>query len=195
MIDAHVIRYHSLSKPELFERCADSLRHPKVNIHVVTGRKDPHFGELRVQGFSKGRNKYVTFLDDDDYLYPGAVDTILDAIGDNDFAISAYSIDGNFPEVGIIPDSLNYSIARKRLRYFQGFKIVKRKVVEQYYPILNKTRYMEDAILWLALTKHHTGTIVKEQLLHRSLHGGNATTTLPIRDFKRNNLRNLTNLL
>jgi glycosyltransferase involved in cell wall biosynthesis len=174
MIDIHVIRYHSLAKPEWFERCAQSLAHPKVRIHEVIGNSDPHFGQLRVEGFKQGDGEYVSFIDDDDYLLPGAVDTQLDRIKDNDFIISGYSIEGD-TKAGVIPSSTDFNVAKKRLYYFQGFKLIKRSVVEKYYGLLERCRVVEDALLWLALAKNHKGTISPEFLLHRVIHGRNAT--------------------
>jgi len=194
MVDIHVIRYHSLRKPELFERCASSLQHPKVKIYEIEGYENPHFGKLRVQGFSKGNSEYVSFVDDDDYLYPNAVDEILNTIGDADYAISGYSLNRG-PFASIQPHSLEFSVAKSRPYYIQGFKIIKRSVVEKYYNALEKVDFLEDVFLWLALSKNHRGVIVNKILLHRELHDSNASFQSNSRNISKADFNRLLELL
>lgn len=174
MIDIHIIRYHSLSKPEWFDRCVASVTHPKTAVHVINGTPKPHFGKLRVDAFKKGSGEFVSFIDDDDYLLPNAVDVQLKNIKDADFIISGYLIEGGL-KASVTPSTLDYKIARKRLYYFQGFKLIRRKVVEKYYDILKDCEIFEDALLWCILTKKHKGVITTEPLLYRTEHSANVS--------------------
>lgn len=175
MIDVHVIRYHSLSNPELFDRCINSLKHPLVSVHEIAGYKNPHFGKLRVEGFSKGSGEYVSFLDDDDYLEPGAIDRGLEVIGTADYLLSGYRIHGCLNKYGVIPEIVAPDLVFKRLPYIQGFKLVKRSVVEKCYELLNQFEVLEDCVLLALLSKYYQGVVVPDLLLNRTLHSSNAT--------------------
>lgn len=76
LIDVHVLkRPEALTPPRLKhqydqwrEQCVDSLPSDVINVHMVEGRYTSNFLELRKEAYRYGTSKYVSFINDDDYL-------------------------------------------------------------------------------------------------------------------------------
>ena len=70
LLDVHMIIVPS-DKAELLGRCLDSLSLEPIQLHIVDGIVGD-LGEGRVKAFKRGENKYVGWVDPDDYIVPGA---------------------------------------------------------------------------------------------------------------------------
>lgn len=78
MIDVHVLT-HSKTRSEWLDRCLNSMRDQPCVVHVIEGvERDIAAG--RRMGFTAGSQEYVSFVDSDDYVLPGAFDAALEAL-------------------------------------------------------------------------------------------------------------------
>lgn len=76
MIDVHVLTYSGTVQPWL-DQCLESLsREPNLTVHVVQG-DEGNVGAGRARGYRLGTNPYVSYVDSDDYILPGAIDACL----------------------------------------------------------------------------------------------------------------------
>ena len=82
-IDVHLITHN---EPQWqIDRCLESLKDEPVTLHIVQGFYEwpPYQG--RALGYSKGTAPYVSYVDPDDYLVPGAFTKLLTAIESGDY--------------------------------------------------------------------------------------------------------------
>ena len=78
MIDVHVLT-HSKTKREWLDQCLGSLLGEPCTVHVLQGvERDIKVG--RHAAFQLGTHDYVSFVDSDDYVLPGAVGKVLEAL-------------------------------------------------------------------------------------------------------------------
>lgn len=83
LIDVHMIIYDESNCQ--VDRCLQSLKDEPINLHFVEGRKEwPPF-EGRARGFAMGSAPYVSYVDPDDTLVPGAFEKLLAAISAGDY--------------------------------------------------------------------------------------------------------------
>lgn len=85
MIDVHVLT-HSGTKPEWLDQCLESLAAQPCTVHVVQG-VERNIAAGREMGFGLGTHPFVTFVDSDDYVLPGAMEAMCEALQGNDAAV------------------------------------------------------------------------------------------------------------
>ena len=85
MIDVHVLT-HSATRPEWLAQCLESLASEPCTVHVVSGTEGC-IAAGRARGFALGEHPYVTYVDSDDYVLPGAMAAMCAALGHNDAAV------------------------------------------------------------------------------------------------------------
>ncbi len=68
--DVHIITLENERKDWL-QQCLSSLETEPVDIHIIQGTKG-HIGKGRAAGFAAGDSPFVSFVDPDDYVHPGA---------------------------------------------------------------------------------------------------------------------------
>lgn len=88
----HPIDCHILIDPareHFHAACLASLAKEPVNIHALPAVFG-HTGRGRMAGFSLGSAPYVSFVDDDDVVIPGAYQACIDSLDANPAAIGAY---------------------------------------------------------------------------------------------------------
>lgn len=79
MIDIHVLTY-SGTQPQWLEQCLESITSQSgATLHVVQG-DEGNVGSGRARAYLLGEHEYVGYVDSDDYLLPGAVETCLEAM-------------------------------------------------------------------------------------------------------------------
>jgi glycosyltransferase involved in cell wall biosynthesis len=83
MIDVHMIVY---DEPQWqIDRCLESLKDEPITLHVIPGVEERRYkvcGPVigRREGFSRGSAPFVSFVDPDDWIEPGAFGFLLDEI-------------------------------------------------------------------------------------------------------------------
>jgi len=81
-----------MAKPGWLSECIASIADAidqspfPVELHIVNGTKG-HIGKGRAEGYAQGCHPYVTFVDDDDFLLPGAFAQMAEAIKFNPEAV------------------------------------------------------------------------------------------------------------
>lgn len=97
MIDVHVLT-HSGTRREWLDQCLASLAAEPCTVHVVEG-VEGNIAAGRERGFALGKHPYVTFVDSDDYVLPGAMQAICAALDEGHAAVVAQELelhDGQF---------------------------------------------------------------------------------------------------
>lgn len=89
MIDVHVAVMTG-DNSEWKRQCLESLQNEPCHVHIVDGEAD-HVGIARLRGFSRGTQEYVSFVDPDDYVIPGAIRACVDRLDRNPQACGAYT--------------------------------------------------------------------------------------------------------
>lgn len=85
-LDVYVLVY-SGTRADWLEQCLASIRHQPCNLHVVQGVE----GDIpagRAIGFGTGTAPYVTYVDCDDWLLPGALEAVTRHMNDGHQAIT-----------------------------------------------------------------------------------------------------------
>lgn len=78
MIDVHVLT-HSGTRADWLDQCLESLAREPCLVHVVAG-VEGNIAAGREVGFGLGAQPFVTFVDSDDYVLPGAMDAMCEAL-------------------------------------------------------------------------------------------------------------------
>jgi glycosyltransferase involved in cell wall biosynthesis len=76
-IDVHVI-FQAGKSSTLYDRCVDSIPE-NVNLHTVYDSRNQSTIVNRNLGFARGSSEWVSYVDYDDYLEPGAFDLLYEA--------------------------------------------------------------------------------------------------------------------
>lgn len=80
-VDVHVLLHHSAANPQWLEQCLESMRDEPVNVYLVSS-DSRNVGALRADAFALGTAPFLSFIDDDDWVAPGAFEACLDALRD-----------------------------------------------------------------------------------------------------------------
>lgn len=78
MIDVHMILLGD-ENTEWLAQMIQSLANEPIALHIVRGEFG-HIGKWRAEGFSRGSNPYVCYVDPDDYVLPGAFGACMAAL-------------------------------------------------------------------------------------------------------------------
>jgi len=89
LVDTHVLVHHSLRHPGWLEQCLASMAGEPTNVELVYS-DETSVGALRAAAFARGSAPFLSFIDDDDWVAPGAFQACLDAIND-DSIVGAYT--------------------------------------------------------------------------------------------------------
>ena len=78
MIDVHVLT-HEGTRPDWLAECLRSLESEPCTVHLVdnTGRK---VGPGRTAGYKMGVHPLVSYVDSDDFVFPGAMQAVIDGL-------------------------------------------------------------------------------------------------------------------
>lgn len=83
LIDVHLITHN---EPQWqLDRCLDSLKSEPINLRIFQGFDEWPPIQGRALGYSKGTAPYVSYVDPDDYIVPGAFTKLLTAIQSGDY--------------------------------------------------------------------------------------------------------------
>jgi glycosyltransferase involved in cell wall biosynthesis len=96
---------------EMIEECLKSVTgqdYKDIELLVI---RDEGTGaaKARNKGLEKATGEYVCFVDSDDYLSPGAISLMVEAIGDADMVIGGFRKFGNFETVVSEPRRVKWS--------------------------------------------------------------------------------------
>lgn len=157
MIDVHIIVGEH--EPWL-NQCLGSLENEPIKIWTVK-RIEGDLSKAREIGFSKGSSEYVSFVDPDDYVIPGAFQICLDALESNPDCVGVYTSDELIDEQG---NHISYGWALDQKPFDEiGFppeltagihhlRVFRRSAVEKCLPL--KTKRVPEPLLNLEIQQH-----------------------------------------
>lgn len=88
-VDVHVLSY--LGRPEWLDQCLASLAAEPCATHVVEGGFPDSIGAARAFAFTLGDAEFVSFIDDDDHVVPGAMQACIDYLGAHPECVGVYT--------------------------------------------------------------------------------------------------------
>ncbi len=119
-----------------------------------------HIGVNRARGFSLGGSAYVSFVDDDDIVVPGAYPACLNALAINPGAVGAYSdeliIDDSGGTIGNgISTGVDWSITRQicMMPLIHHGVVMRRSAVMPILPEISRWPHFPEQVLFGLLAK------------------------------------------
>lgn len=88
-VDVHVL-FLPETDQTLWGRCQESLKGEPVNLIMTEGIRG-HVGKARAKGFLLGDSPYVSFIDPDDLVVPGAFDACIETLEANPNACGTFT--------------------------------------------------------------------------------------------------------
>lgn len=118
MLDVHILQHPEYRRWKV-GRCLESCHSDRAHVHLLEGYPD-HIGRGRVEGFSRGTQPFVTYVDDDDMLVPGTLDILVGLLEQTPVAAMAYVFNTREDEHTQIPPAR--TSAKYRITTKQKFK-------------------------------------------------------------------------
>lgn len=134
--DVHVLTLETDNKDWL-NQCLSSLEPEPVNVHLIPGIVG-HIGKGRAAGFSAGSSPFVSFVDSDDYVMPGAFKRAVDKLESNPNLSAVCSAEQVMDEDGNVTKQNKYSndydelTQGQFLLYVHHLVVLRRSAIEQY---------------------------------------------------------------
>ncbi len=157
-IDVHVLKIPSTDNA-LWEQCQQSLRGEPINLHVVDGVIG-HIGRARYNGYSKGESPYISCVDPDDIVIPGAFEACLEALENRPEACGVFTdeliIDqfGKVIKPGIWSETNWNPLLQLEPKYLHHIFVMRRSFVEKLHLELLKWPVLADYVLKCLITKY-----------------------------------------
>ena len=157
-VDVHCIHLPT-TDGELWDKCQASLVGEPIHLHLVQGTEG-HTGKGRVNGFNQGDSPYVSCVDPDDIVLPGAFQACLDALEEHPEACGAYTdellIDsrGKVIGKGIWSGEPWNPLLQLEPKYLHHIYVMRRCYVQKYFLEMLKWPKMCEYILKCLLTAH-----------------------------------------
>jgi hypothetical protein len=89
-VDTHVLVYHSRQRKAWLEQCLASLENEPTNV-LVLDHPTNSVGEARAIAMREGDAPYLSFVDDDDWVMPGAFAACLAPLEADNGLVGAYT--------------------------------------------------------------------------------------------------------
>lgn len=157
-VDVHCLHIPSTDM-NLWKECQSSLLGEPINLHIVQGIVG-NIEEGRVKGFRIGNSPYVSFVDPDDIVLPGAFASCIEALEKNKELCGAFTdellINGNGDTTskGIWSGKPWHPLKQLDQRYLHHVTVMRRCYVEKYYDDLILLRHLGEYILKALITEH-----------------------------------------
>lgn len=88
-VDTHVLVHNSIENPAWLEQCLASLEGEPTNVQIVRS-ESRNVGALRAAAHRAATAPLLSFVDDDDWVLPGAFQACIDALENPDL-VGAYT--------------------------------------------------------------------------------------------------------
>ena len=157
-VDTHILMLPDTSR-EWWEQCQESLATEPVNIHTIKG-VEGHIGKGRMLGFARGDSPYVSCVDPDDIVVPGAFRACIEALELNPHLCGAYTdevlIDDNGEELepGIWSGREWNPLLQLEPKYLHHIFVMRREFVNYHLNELSKWPVMAEYVLKCLLVQH-----------------------------------------
>lgn len=145
MIDVHVLTLPN-DRQDWFKQCMMSLKDEPVNVHILDGVVG-NIGQARVNGFTQGDAKFVSYVDPDDYVLPGGFAAGIQALEENPSIPCAYTYEYR---LGINESIRSYNSFHRAPHHLLMFR---RELIERYFSELVMQKYTPEPWLLRQLGK------------------------------------------
>jgi hypothetical protein len=157
-VDLYVLKWNSNDRPEWLKQCLDSLAGEPVNLGVFDGALE--IGKARAAAIREGAAPYVSFVDDDDWVEPGAIQKCVGFLEYNKSFVGTYT-DLNYRKMNgdlIRSSTKGIWCPRKQMMDMGGgsvghLSVFRRDAVTSFLPGLEKIGRIEDLWLYAMLAK------------------------------------------
>lgn len=150
-VDVHVLSY---SRPSGWLRqTLDSLEGEPCNTHIVVGGFHGSIGKARAYAFQLGQAEYVSFVDDDDIVLPGVMQSLVDYLDEHPDCVGVYTdlyhVNENSPGRRDLERKGPWRPMRQFLHCpeITHLKVMRREVVEEYLDEVAKWPTYEEYVL------------------------------------------------
>lgn len=155
-----------------------------MNVHVIPNTDS--VGSGRVLGFATGSAEFVAWLDSDDWLLPGAVESCLEVLVQRPDAVGAFTDevrmrDGVKVGAGESTGTGAWCPTRQltRISYARHLVVMRRAVVMPYLPIMAQHARLSEYVLRGLAVQHGPWLHVeRDGYVHRE-HDGNVSKVTP----------------
>jgi hypothetical protein len=186
-VDTHVLLMPDTHQ-RWWEECKASLREEPINLHETPGVKG-HIGKARANGFRQGTAPYVSCIDPDDLVIPGAFQACIDALEARPDACGAFTdellvdINGRTIKPGIWSREPWNPLLQLEPKYLHHIYVMRRSYVEPYLNELeDKWPSLADFILKGLICKHGPWIHVDRFGYKWRIHRTNNHKDFPIKD-------------
>lgn len=124
-----------------------------VNIQLIT-RANRGVSRTRNEGASYAQNEYILFIDADDYLVPGAINSfrfLIEQTENNGLIAMSYFEHKDISTARIIGDDVVRSYIDNEIKICVGSVILKRDIFFKYNGFNEQFSHGEDQLLWLTI--------------------------------------------
>lgn len=154
--DVHVLTQDASS--QYWDQCFTSLESEPVNVYRMAGIAG-HIGDARVQGFARGTAEYISFVDDDDYVLPGAFEACISFLDANPDYVGVGTRE--LVQPNIESEDLEESpmraveiTATKHVRALHHIVVMRRDVVQHHVSVMHRFQQLAERSLYIELLVH-----------------------------------------
>ena len=183
--DTHVILLPDTQK-EWWQACRQSMENEPIRIHEVEGAPG-HIGKGRAKGFALGDSPYVSCVDPDDLVVPGAFAACIEALERHPEACGAYTdeyhidADGKTIQKGLWSGREWNPLLQLEPRYLHHLFVMRRRFVAPHLQELSdKWPYLADFVLKGLLAAHGPWIHVDRFGYKWRIHGNTAHKKYPV---------------
>lgn len=155
-VDTHIL--HFSGKIAWLKQCIDSLKPEPTNVQLVVGGFPGSIGQARAYAFTLGSAEYVSFIDDDDYILPWAMQQCVDYLDASPDCVGVYTNRYHLHEDGRMdPEYLrpwHWRRMYSRISEVTHLKVMRRSAVMPYLDELKNWPTWEEYILCCLATQH-----------------------------------------
>jgi hypothetical protein len=185
IVDTHVILLPDTPR-DWWRQCRRSLEGEPIRLHEVEGVAG-HIGKGRAKGFRLGDAPYVSCVDPDDLVIPGAFAACIDALEKHPEACGAYTDElrmdreGNISGAGLWSGRPWNPLLQLEPEYLHHLFVIRRRYVEPHLAELaDKWPYLADFVLKGLLTAYGPWVHVDRFGYKWRLHGETAHKKFPV---------------
>lgn len=166
-VDTHVLLMPDTNR-QWWEECQVSFRHEPINLHLAEGVPG-HIGKARAKAYQLGNAPYLSFIDPDDLIVPGAFQACIDTLDAHPEACGAYTdevlIDpaGEHLGAGIWTGRLWNPLLMLEPKYMHHIIVMRREFVLRHLAEMEKWPNLAEFVLKGLLTQYgpwvHAGKV------------------------------------
>lgn len=185
-VDLHILTCERTTRRrEWLDQAVASCDGQPVALHLISNEIGT-IGEGRAIGLAEGSAEFVGWLDDDDWLLPGAVESCLAALADHSTAVGAFTDelryrDGVQVGIGEGNGTGPWCLTRQltRISYARHLVVMRRTAVMPFLPIIAQHDKLSEYVLRGLIVQHGAWMHVeRDGYVHRQ-HDENTATYNP----------------